>query len=328
MKRLAAKLLTVYVGMVKLYPSHYQYDFGEERQEVFTQALEEAINRGNKALFQLVLCELHDFPASVIRANLREWEVMMKTIDTQLGEEHFSWIGLLLGAWPFIFAGPMMAMLPYLPQQITQKFNFNTPLWLATVGLSLLLGIFVGWRKNYPRWVYPYLVILFSIIVIPLLSWIGPLWFSGFNAWATTAIILSLIIGFGAAALFLLSHIPSTRKIFFDIRSDWTRLSFGMVVFLAFGTGLSSGDHLPPFGVTVLLPSAIVVFGAVAYLLSRSRRLRILVLLTTIGLCFLGLSIIPNTETWAIWPALTLVMLILSPMLVGLFPHPHPSQAN
>jgi hypothetical protein len=328
MKGLVGKLFIVYACLMKLYPARYQREFGEERQEVFALALEEAIRRGNRALFRLIHCELHDFPASAIRANLRELEVMMKTSATKLGDERLSLIGLLLGVWPFLVSGPVLAILPYLPWPAEQLLNFNSPIWLVIVGLSLIIGIFVGWRRDFPRWVYPYLVILFFAIAIPLVGWLGSLVPSRINGWISTAIILVAILGLGAAALFFLSRIPATRKIYNDVRNDWTRLSFGMVVFLAFGTSIYLGDHLPPFGPAVWLPSVVVFFGAIAYLLCRNRLMRSIVLIATIGISFLGKFVLPTDDPWAIQPILLLVSLILSPVLVELFPRHNLPQVN
>lgn len=328
MKGLIARLLKVYACLMKLYPPRYQDKFGEERREVFALALEEAVGRGNRALLRLVLCELRDLPASAIRANLREWEVRMKTLENEPGDEQFSWMGFLLGVWPFLFAGPLMAVLPYLPRQVEELFDFYSPGWLAIVGVSVLVGVFVGWKKDFPRWVYPYLVILFFAIVILLLSWLGPRLPGAGNAWLPTIYILATVFGLGAAALLLLSRIPSTRKIYYDVRNDWTRLSFGMIVFLAFGAGIYLGDHLPPFGPAVWLPSTVVVLGAVAYLLFRSRRMRSIVLIATIAISFLGMIIFPSDDPWAIQPTVLLVSLVLLPVLVGLFPRPHLSQVN
>jgi len=329
MKRPLARLVSLYARLMRLYPSRYQQEFGQERQELFGLALEQAIKRGNWALFRFLWRELHDFPASAIRANMRAWEVMMKTIETKPGEEPFSWIGLLLGIWPFLFAGPLMAILPYLPGQAAQLFNFMSPLWLATVGLSLFIGLFLGWRKDFPRWVYPYLVLVFFIITIPALGLLAPTGLNRLNPWIATAILLFAILGLGAAALFLSSRIPHTRKIFYDVRDDWTRLSFGMLVFVAFYTGLYTGDHLPPFGLIVWLPSVVILLGAIAYLLSGSRLIRSLVLIITLGLGVLfGMFIFSGDAAWAIWPASLLVTLILSPVLVGLFARPPRTQVN
>jgi hypothetical protein len=329
MKDSVVKLLEFYACLMKLYPSRYRKAFSEERREVFAQALESASSRGNRALFRLVLRELHDLPSSAIRANLREWEVMMKKIENKLGDESLSWIGLLLGVWPFLFLGPLMAIMPYLPRQAARAINLDTPLWLAVVFLSLMVGIFVGWRKGFPRWVYPYLVGLFFVILVPILGRLSTLLGSNrLNPWIATAILLFVILGLGAMALFILGRLPPTRKILTDVRNDWTRLSFGMVVFLAFATGFYGGDHPPPFGLGVWLPSAVVVLGAVAYLLSRNRLVRGMVLIGTMGISFLGKFIFPTDDPLAIWPVLLILTMILSPVLLGLFPRLHITQSK
>jgi len=328
MNRLIGKLITIYACLMKLYPALYQREFGEERQEVFALALEEAICRGNRALFRLVHCELHDFPASAIRAYIRELEVMMKTSATKLGDERLSWIGLLLGAWPFLVSGPVMAILPYLPWSAEKVLDFRSPLWLVIIGLSLLIGITVGGRRGFPRWVYPYLVILFFVIAFPLLGWLGQLVHVDTNGWISTAIFWVAILGLGAAALFFSSRIPSTRKIYNDVRNDWTRLSFGMVVFLALGTSIYLGDHLPPFGPAVWLPSIVVFLGAITYLLCRSRLTRSMALIATIIISFLVMMILPTDDPWAVEAIFIVVALILSPALVVLFPRHNLPQTN
>jgi hypothetical protein len=329
MKALSAWLLKAYACLMKLYPARYQNEFGAERQEVFALALEEAIHLGNWALFLLVLHELHDLPASAIRANLREWEVVMKNIETGLREERLSWLDFLLGVWPFLFAGPLMAILPYLPRKATQLFNIDSPLWWATICLSVFIGIFVGWRKGFPSWVYPYLEFPFLAIVIPLLGWLSQfVRRMRMNPGISTAILLAATVGLGVAALFFLSHIPPTMNIYYGVRNDWTRLSFGMIVYLAFGMGIYTGDHLPPFGPAVLLPSMVVVLGAVAYLFCRGRFLHSVVLIATLVISFLGKMILEDAEGWAIWPVLFLVSLIFSPALVELFPRHHLAQTN
>lgn len=56
--------------------------------------------------------------------------------------------------------------------------------------------------------------------------------------------------------------------------------------------------------------------------------MRSIVLIATLGISFLGKITLPKDEAWAVWPVLLLVSLILSPVLVGLFPGPHLPQAN
>jgi len=322
-KGLVAWLVQVYACLLCLYPPHYRSEFGEERQEVFTLALQEAARLGKWALFRLVLCEMRDLPVSAIRANLRELEVMMKKVESYLGDEHLSWIGLLAGLWPLIFLGPIMAVVPYLPREASRLLNFETPLWMATVFASLLIGILAGWRKGFPRWVYPYLVILFFAFVIPLIgrlsTLLGP---DRFNKWIAAAILLICFLGFGAAALFVASRIPPMRKIYHDVRTDWTRLSFGMLAYPAFATGFYGGDHLPPFGPAVWLPAVVVVLGAAVYLICRSRWTRILALLAAVLLAFLLKMIFSSDETSIGIVPLFLGLVFFLPALVELLPRP------
>lgn len=329
MKNPVSILLEVYACLIKLYPSRYRKAFGEERQEVFAQALEDASSRGNRAIFQLVLHELHDLPSSAIRANLHEWKAIVKNIENKLGDESLSWVGLLLGVWPFLFLGPLMAIIPYLSRHAVSVFNMDTPLWLAMVFLSLMVGIFAGWKKGFPRWVYPYLVGLFFVILVPILGRFSLLLRPNrLNPWINTGILLFAILGLGAMALFLLGRFPPTRKILTDVQNDWTRLSFGMIVFLAFATGFYGGDHPPPFGLGVWLPSAVVVLGAVAYLISRNRLIQVIVLIGTIGVSILGKFFFPTDDPLAIWPVLIIVSMILSPVLLGRLPRHHMAQSS
>ena len=89
MNGLISSFVNVYAYLLKLYPSGYKSDFGVEREGVLIQALEDANTLGNRALFYLVIRELRDFPISVIKANVRELEVIMKAIETRLGRSVF-----------------------------------------------------------------------------------------------------------------------------------------------------------------------------------------------------------------------------------------------
>ncbi len=328
MNRLISGLVNVYVYLLKLYPSGYQSDFGVEREGVLIQALEDANTLGNRELLSLVIRELRDFPNSVLKANVRELEDMMKGIESRIGKERFSWSGLLLGLWPFLFLGPVMAVVPYLPLNSSKNFYFNSPLWLAVVALSMLIGIYVGWRMGFPRWVYPYLVPLFFIIVVPLLDWLEQWLPNNYSPWVDVAFILIVILGIGALAIFLLNRFHLTRNIYNDVRNDWTRLSFGILVFMALYTGIYTGDHLPPFSLAILLPSVLVFLGAVMYLLSPNQLWRSITLIATFGTALLIKVLVPNEERWSIWAALIMVLIFLSPMLMGLFRRTQISQTN
>ena len=318
MNGLAAWLVQVYAWMLRLYPPHYQSEFADERQEVFSLALRETAEKGNWALAGLMFRELRDFPASAARAYMCEWEGVMKTLETNLGDDRLSWIGLLLGVWPIIFLGPVLAVAPYLPRQTAEFFDYDPPVWLAAVMLFSIIGVVVAWRKGFPRWVYPYLVILFFAILNLLGNMLSKVLGIGNPS---LPVLLGAYVGFGAVAAFGLSRIPSTRKILRDVRADWTRLTFGMMAYLAWVMGFYGGDHLPSFGPGVWLPSLIVVAGVAVYLFCRSRLQRSLALLMTMFLSFLTKFIFPNDDVLPVLPVLLLAMFIFLPALVELFPH-------
>ena len=124
--------------------------------------------------------------------------------------------------------------------------------------------------------------------------------------------------------VFLLSRIPSIRKILRDVRADWTRLSFGLMAYLAWITGFYDGDHLPSFGPNVWLPSLLVVAGVVVYLLCSDRLQRSLALIITLILSALAKFIFSNVDIYAFSPVLLIVMLILIPALFELLPRRNP----
>ena len=149
-------------------------------------------------------------------------------------------------------------------------------------------------RRGFPDGFIPTLSPCFLLIVVPLLSWLGPWLPNKYSPWVDIAFILIIILGIGALAIFLLNRFHLTRKIYDDVRNDWTRLSFGMLVFLAFYTGIYMGDHLPPFSLAILLPSVVVLLGAVMYLLSPSQLGRSITLIAAFGIVLLIEVLVPN----------------------------------
>ncbi len=241
----------------------------------------------------------------------------MKRLETNFGKERFSWIGIFFGVWPYLFLGPVMAVAPYLPRQIAEFFGYSTPVWLVAVGLFSIIGVFAGWRKDFPRWVYPYLVALFFAILIPTVNQVSVLLRpSQLDRWLSQTILWAAFVGTGAVLVLLLSRIPSTRVILRDVRADWTRLSFGMMAYLAWIAGFYGGDHLPSFGPNVWLPSLLVVAGVVVYLLCRDRLQRSLALIITLILSTLAKFIFSNDNIYAFSPVLLVVMLDFNTCIV------------
>ena len=122
----------IYAELLRLYPQSYRETFAAERQDVFEQARQAAEAGGIDSLARFAIRELRDMPISALRACLREKEIKMDKIDP----ERISWGGLLSGVWPFVFLGPLMAVIPYI-SEVRQLINYESPLWLAIVIFSV-----------------------------------------------------------------------------------------------------------------------------------------------------------------------------------------------
>jgi hypothetical protein len=310
-----------YARLMSLYPPGYRREFAVERQDVFEQALQNAVARGSRALLRLALREGRDMPASIFRANLEEMGIWMKKISSNLDQERNSWIGLLAGLWPFIFLGPVMALVPYLPSHVTNVFDYDKPLWLATVFLTILIGLAVAWARGFPRWSYPYLVFLFFAVLIPTMAKLSILLGSSrFDPLLASALLLTGILGLGALFIWLIRLTPPLRKIYYDVRADWTRLSFGLYIYMAFATSFYGGDHRPPLSLAVVLPTLLILMGAVVYLLCKPRWARILALVVGVLLALLVKLLQAPGEGAISLIALFLIALIFLPALVELLP--------
>lgn len=226
-----------------------------------------------------------------------------------------------MGIWPLTLLGPVIAVGPYLPGPAAQRFAYDSPFLLGLGLVSLAGGLVLGWRRGFPRWVYPYLAGLLTLVIIPLMSLlgvlVGPL---GLGALLTSLLILAVTGGLMLGALLLFSRLPATRQLYADIRADWTRLSFGALVLLALAASFYGGDHRPPLSVAVWLPSVIVVLGGLTYLSAGGGRAGGWVLGATLLLALLAKLVIFSVETWSVYAVVLLVGLVFLPALVGLLP--------
>ena len=289
--------------------------------EVFEQALVDASARSRGAQLGLVIREARDLPASIFRAYQREMEGNMSESLALRGQDRITLAGLLAGLWLFIFLGPLIALVPYMPGRVSQLFGIGQPLWLAVVALSSLLGLGIGWAKGFPRWSYPYLVVVFFVVAAPAMAklslLVGALQVGRLPG---VVILLASFLAMIAAFVLLIFLAPPLRRIIQDIRADWTRLSFGMSIYLAFATSFYGGDHLPPLTLLVVLPSLVVMFCASIYLLCRPRWVRILALAVMTVTPFVQLALGAPEELQFNWFAVFLLAIIFLPALVELLP--------
>jgi hypothetical protein len=280
----------LYGILVKAYPPEFLKEFGAELEGVFGQALDAAAERGLPKIAAVWVRELRDWPLAVIRAHLREMKEadMARPIRLETGDVRISWLQALAGLWPFLLAGPISVLLSYpYPSPAWQSIAWAEILIGAAFGLPLLLGLGIGWIKEWPRWAYPYLGVvlltlgtLVSYPITRLVFEVGPEW----PFWPQFAITT------GSHALVLTALALSARAwrplhpLYQSLRRDWTQLSFGMLLSAGFLFGIIDHEEDPILTLFVFLPPVIIVLGALAYLLGASKAQRILAMLISLVL--------------------------------------------
>jgi hypothetical protein len=273
--RLAARL---YAALLRLYPRRFRDEFADEMRTVFSQALAEAAKRGMLAVLALVVREARDIPGSIWSANLhaRGGLTVAPLSET---EKRMGWLGVLIGILPFVLLGPLQAIMPYAPSVVRAAFDIGRDQVMIEFWLLMGVGTLMGRVWQFPRWSYPYLTMFVFVLLANGVARITVLlpqerFLAGFY--------IPLLFGFFViltALIVLVARLLTPLHLLYQsVRQDWTRLSFGLFCYIAFATGFYGGDHPPPFGISVLLPTVIVVLGALLHLLSSTRRQRILAL--------------------------------------------------
>jgi hypothetical protein len=237
-----------------------------------------------------------------------------------------SWQELLAGALPFIIFGPVTILLafpyPYPEYRFSAAWRI---LIICLYVIPILLGLVAGATKRFPSWAYPYVGMLLSIltlaiaeIVIPFIfqkhqELIYSLWFQipvgAAIVWLTAAVILGLA---------RLSHFLA--PLYENVRRDWTRLSLALCMIPTIFSGMIDHDEEPVLTLAMFLSTACLVLGALAYLLSRTQRLRFLSLLGGLGLAiiFRTLDGVLVVALYMLWGA----FVALIPCALDLLQHP------
>ncbi len=288
MKQTAVSLLVhLYTELLRLYPSDFRAEFGEEMTAVFIEHLTDTTQRGFLALMALCLRELLDLPASLWHEHwysfLGKEEISMNLTnpvnytndrDVAGANDPSSWTGILAGILPFFLFGLLYTL---------KGINYHQP-WLGRgIPGELALHLFffvclgVGWALRFPRWAYAYLgiTLVFSAFLAdtatPGLQMFGytfgrELW--GWQAWMP---LLALIV----LMLLLTRSLRPLRQLFVGMWQDWTRLSFvlyGALTWLIIGV---SYDNKSWYDNTIFLPlnmfllTLVITGGAFFYMWCR-----------------------------------------------------------
>lgn len=188
----------LYAVILHLYPSGFRREFGQEMQDVFSQALQEAAGQGRSSPAQVFLHELEDLPESLLSL-FEAWVRSPMLEGASLEGERSgsgSWSCAGLAGVPHL----LFALALYLPLLVTVGLELpeyrgpSLPVFWGLVLAALFFASKLGWPRWSASWIGYGLVLLLS--QISLLFPHGPL--------ATLASIAWLALG--AVVLFWLAR--------------------------------------------------------------------------------------------------------------------------
>ncbi|MBI5033761.1 MAG: hypothetical protein HZB51_24855 [Chloroflexi bacterium] len=169
------------------------------------------------------------------------------------------------------------------------------------IPLFVILGI--GWAAKFPRWSFPYLGAVTYVMTIVFTEPMRRLLMLG-TAEAqvlTTGMMVFLIFG----CLVLIGSVwRPLNSLYQGVRRDWTQFSFALYVGAVLLASAVDHDDYPTLTAMVMMPSLILLLGALAYLRSTTKLHRILSMLIPLSLA-IAVRIIENKE---FYPAIIAIM--------------------
>jgi hypothetical protein len=275
MSPLLSLLSWLYPRLLRLYPPAYRSEYGEELLEVYAQIIQESTDGGQ--VISRALRELRDFPGVLLRVHLRRSTPTMPNSLFPPTSDQTPWPTALLSLVPLFFIGPVSLILIYRPWPATPDYAWVVPLLNALQFVLIGAGVVVGVLRRFPRWSYPYPV----VVVIYLTLFYGPRWLSSTSLGGNRALIALLLI----LLVFLVTRwLPPFRPFYTNLREDWTLLSYGLYACAIMMLSSQDRDEAPFLTFFVLLPSLISMAGALAHLRLSSAMHKILVLVVSIPL--------------------------------------------
>ncbi len=209
-------VLTIYAGLLHIYPPEFRMEFGAEMRTVFAEALSASRESGLRSVLRLIGAELRHLPGSTLReyqhaSRERKADMEMGGIDKTIRTVQpkkgstYSWFEAFLAALPYI----LILIIDALPKTLV----LSGTLTVESVGMRILdivlMILFVGTlltmlviaaRGGWPLWSaswYPF----FWLIPQLLLGWLFSILVSGGSEFLSQEFIVYLIIPMMIAAL-------------------------------------------------------------------------------------------------------------------------------
>ncbi len=226
-----------------------------------------------------------------------------------------SLLSVLVGLYPLIIFGPCAVLLTYpFPPPAWRLEPVVTAIQLAGMGLPILVGFAVGWLRRFPLWSYPYITLvtgylLAIILSIPsLLNWRGEYLSVGISA-------LAILLEMAVLVLITRRDLPIAR-LWQDIRTDWTRLSLGLLVVPNFFFSSIDHEEDPVLTVFVIGPCLVIVLTALLYFMVQRKSVRSIILVA--GMVLAILIRLPSGKWFYIYYWLVTAIIVFLPATINL----------
>jgi hypothetical protein len=151
-----------------------------------------------------------------------------------------------------------------------------------------LVGMLIGWIRGFPLWSCSYLG--WSLVF----TW----WWTNMRTYGFDWGYLSWIpLGITVLIAFLWTRsLSPVKKLFRDIWNDWTRLTFAMYTFMAFGAMIYDENHHPYLLLLMTVTIVIIISGVWFFLRSSTLKGRI----SSIVISFIA-SVVPGGISYLTW---------------------------
>ena len=305
----------MYALLLRLYPSRFRDEFGEEMKSVLAESLEEAAAKTRWATLSVFVREVWDLPGMLLRMywdgfRERRKELTMSTAAVQLPGMNVRSVGL--SEKPATWVESIAAMIPFLLYPLAMAIAFvldlvkqllRSPdsnwiivisyvLWMILGGITIVLA--ASWIKGFPCWSFPFwsLGLLLYLLFLPSASTPGLVFFNytfGRNdlwGWRSFIPVLLALSGGLLWTRSLRPLIQLVRRVW----GDWTLVSFAWYAWLVLVVPIFMDEIRGADGFQITL-SALLALGALVYMRSAGPERRMLPLLAVFAVVWTAATI-------------------------------------
>lgn len=184
-------LIRLYQLLLTAYPAGFRGEFQAEMQAAFTDQIEIIGYHQRSLLLQVILRELRTLPISIIyeywlSISNRSKDTIMDEITGSIslsedtkpslenGTQPQDWKSALLAGFPHIIITVLLIVVTLTTQNrsgapLLKIIEIATLVFTWSLVGILIIGLFIAWRKGWPRWAASYYFYAFVLAAAPLL---------------------------------------------------------------------------------------------------------------------------------------------------------------